>query len=133
MIVVVDTSALLAVVLNEPQRPSMIAATRGCDLFAPAMLPFEVGNALTALLKRKRITPTEVLSAWNIFCQFPIDLKPIDISAALKLAMRHGIYAYDAYVTECAIAQRAELLTLDKRMQQIALAEGIVLRGAASP
>jgi predicted nucleic acid-binding protein len=42
---VVDTSALLAVVLNEPERANIIAATRGYDLHAPSLLPYEIGNA----------------------------------------------------------------------------------------
>jgi predicted nucleic acid-binding protein len=126
----VDTSALLAVVLNEPQRQSMIAASHGCDLVASDILPFEVGNALVAMVRRKRLKPDEVLVAWSIFSKFPISLTSIDIRAALKMALRHGVYAYDAYVMQCAVEQRVELLTLDQRLKTIAAAEGIKLRGA---
>jgi predicted nucleic acid-binding protein len=126
----VDTSALLAVVFNEPQRQSMIAAAYGCDLLASDILPFEVGNALVAMARRKRLKPEEVLAAWSVFNRFPISLASIDIHAALKMALRHGIYAYDACVMQCAIEQSAELLTLDQRLKAIAGAEGIKLRGA---
>ncbi len=128
----VDTSALLAVVLNEPQRPFVVAAAQGCDLAAPEILPFEVGNALTAMVKRKRLDLDEALAAWGVFGQFPISLSAIDIRTALKMALRHGIYAYDAYVLQCAVEQRAELLTLDERLKSIAEAEGVKLRGAPS-
>jgi predicted nucleic acid-binding protein len=128
----VDTSALLAVVLIEPERPAIVAASRGCDLVASEILPFEVGNALTAMVRRKRLKPDEVLAAWTVFGQFPISLKSINIRAALKMALRHNIYAYDAYVLQCAVEQSAELLTLDQRLKTIAESEGIKLRGAQS-
>jgi predicted nucleic acid-binding protein len=130
---VIDTSALLAVMLNEPQRPAIVAASQGCNLVASDILPFEVGNALTAMVRRMRLDPDEVLSAWTIFGRFPISLSSIDISSALKIALRHRIYAYDAYVMQCAVEQRAELLTLDQGMRAIAVAEGITLRGVQSP
>jgi predicted nucleic acid-binding protein len=129
----VDTRALLAVVLNEPERLSIIAASQDCDLVASDIMPFEVGNALVAMVRRKRLNPDEVLAAWSIFGRFPISLSSIDMSAALKMALRRGICAYDAYVLQCAAEQRAELLTLDQRMQTIATAEGIALRGAPGP
>lgn len=133
MKVVIDTSAVLAVVLSEPERGAMIAATRGCDLYAPAVLPYEIGNALTALCKRKLLNAQQMLDAWAAFAQVPIDLANIDMPAALAMAGRHGIYAYDAYVMQSALEQRAELLTLDKRMRTIAPSEGITLRGVSVP
>jgi predicted nucleic acid-binding protein len=133
MKLIVDTSALLAVALNKPQRPSMITASRGCDLVASEVLPFEVGNALVAMVRRRRLKSDEVLAAWDIFGKFPISFSAIDIRAALKMALRHGIYAYDAYVIQCAVEQRAELLTLDERLKTIAEAEGVTLRGAPIP
>lgn len=133
MKLIVDTSALLAVTLNEPQRSSMIAASRGCDLAASKILPFEVGNALVAMVRRKRLTTEEVLAAWTIFGKFPISFIDIDIHAAVKMALRHGIYAYDGYVIQCAVEQRAELLTLDERLKTIAQSEGVPLRGEPTP
>jgi predicted nucleic acid-binding protein len=130
MNLVVDTSALLAVVLNEPERQSIVAASRSCDLVASEILPFEVGNALTAMVKRRRLEPDEVHAAWAVFNRFPISLTSISISSALKMALRHNIYAYDAYVMQCAVEQRAELLTLDNHLKTIAEVEGIKLRGA---
>jgi predicted nucleic acid-binding protein len=56
----------------------------------------------------------------------------IEIRAALKMALRHGIYAYDAYVLQCAIERRAELLSLDERLNAVAEAEGVTLREVPS-
>ena len=133
MKLVVDTSALLAVVLNEPQRSAIIAAATGCDIIAPAVLPYEVGNALTSLRKRKVLKDSEVFEAWTSYSLLPIDLRAIDIPAALALAAKHNVYAYDAYVVQAALQHRCALLTLDKRMTAVAQTEGIQLRGVTQP
>ncbi len=54
MQIVVDASALLAVLLAEAHREGVLAATRGVALCAPASLPWEIGNALSSGLKRGR-------------------------------------------------------------------------------
>ena len=128
MRIVIDTSAILAVAMSEPQRPAIIRATKGCELAAPQVLPFEVGNALTALFQRRVLDEKDIAAVWNVYTKFPIDLVPIDIAAALRLATKHAIYAFDAYVLSCAFERRAELLTLDARMMVTARAEGLQLR-----
>jgi predicted nucleic acid-binding protein len=50
----------------------------------------------------------------------PVDLRYTEIQSALKLAMEHNIYAYDAYFLECAINLRSPLLTLDLGMKRVA-------------
>ncbi len=133
MKVVVDTSALLAVVLNEPERRSVIAATKGCDCVAPLGLPFEIGNALSALFKRGRLSASDVLAAWSAFVQIDVALVGVDIVDALAIATRRSIYAYDAYFLECTRRQGGELLTLDRRLQATAKAENLKLRKLAEP
>lgn len=65
MKVVADTNTFLAVALNEPERPRIIDMTQGCDLLAPEVLPFEIGNALTAMVKRGALPAEQVALAWN--------------------------------------------------------------------
>lgn len=50
----------------------------------------------------------------------PVRLVHVDIVAALKLAIDFNIYAYDAYFIQCAKSLSCPLLTLDKRMKQVA-------------
>jgi hypothetical protein len=51
----------------------------------------------------------------SIFDNIPLRYIKPDFVKALKISKRTDIYAYDAYVLECAIKQRALLLTLDKK------------------
>lgn len=120
MNVVSDTNIYLAVVFNEPEKGHIIQLTAGHEAIAPEILPYEVGNALSAMIKRKQITHKEVLQAHKSINAIPVRLQAVDITQALKLAIDFNIYAYDAYFLQCAINQSCPLLTLDKRMKQVA-------------
>ncbi len=54
MDVVIDTSAVIAVILGEPERDALIDMTDGVQLMAPPSLHWEVGNALAAMFRRGR-------------------------------------------------------------------------------
>lgn len=128
MKVVLDTSAVLAVILREPERVDVISLTRECELLAPAVLPYEIGNALTGLLKRRIHTVEQTRAAWCAFNGVPLELRQIDVGSALMVAARQRLYAYDAYVIQCAIEARCQLLSLDKGQSAAAVRENVVLR-----
>lgn len=117
--IVVDASAVLAVLLNEAHRASIIAATVGASLISPASLPFEVANALSARMKRtdaSRLGASSALAAPANFQAMEIRLVPlsaVDHRQALALAGALGIYVYDAYMLRVAQSQSGTLLTLD--------------------
>lgn len=125
---VVDTSALLAVLLNEPSRPALIHATEGYDLVGAPTLPWELGNALVAGYRRKRLSPAQVNQAWASYEGVPIRLAQISTERALQIALDVGLYAYDAYVLETARVERLPLLTLDRALGRAARQRGLELR-----
>lgn len=125
MKIVADTNTFIAVALNEPEKDMIIRLTEGHDLVAPEVLPFEIGNALTAMMKRNALKADEVILAWDMIQYIPVDLRRIDIRAALNIATQYNIYAYDAYFLECARNLRSPLLTLDQQMKGIARKIGI--------
>ena len=63
MQIVIDTSAVMAVILNEDSKPAIVEATIDTTLSAPGSLHWEVGNALSSLLKQRRITLEQALTA----------------------------------------------------------------------
>ena len=127
MQIVADTNTFIAVALNEPEKDLIIQVTEGCDLIAPEVLPFEIGNALTAMMKKSVLQADEVASSWEIVQRIPVDLRSINIKSALKIATKFNIYAYDAYFLECADSLRSPLLTLDSGMKGIAKEMGITI------
>ena len=126
MNLVADTNIFLAVVLNEPERAHIIEVTSDAVLGAPEILPYEIGNALSAMIKRRQISKAEALVAEKAANLIPpVRLVSIDIQKALELAIEHNIYAYDAYFLICAKSLSQPLMSLDKRMKQIARNLGI--------
>lgn len=121
MIIVADTNIFLAVALNEPEKGDIIRLTSNCDVAAPEILPYEIGNALSAMVKRKQVTHHEALTAVGMAGQIPVRLMAVDVLQALKLALEYNIYAYDAYFLHCAKVLSCPLITLDNRMKQVAI------------
>jgi len=127
MKIIADTNTFIAVSLNEPEKDSIIQLTQGHDLIAPDVLPFEIGNALTAMMKKSSLKKEEVISAWEVVQQIPVDLRHTDIKSALRIAIKFNIYAYDAYFLECAENLRSPLLTLDIGLKRVARELGITI------
>ena len=127
MEIVADTNTFLAVALDEPERARIVGLTVGHNLVAPEVLPFEIGNALTAMMRKGTLAPHEVASAWEAVQVIPVDLQTIDMRSALEVAVHYRIYAYDAYFLECALSLRSPLLTLDRGLWRVARELGIEL------
>ena len=123
--IVVDASVVLAVILNEPEKDAIVEMTRGRNLLAPGCLHWEVGNAFSAMLKRKRIGSGAVMEALATFAVIPIKEVQVDIEEALELCASRNIYAYDAYYLVAARKASRPILTLDGRMVAVAELEGI--------
>lgn len=126
MEIVSDTSAILAVVLNEPVKRHIQSKTRGADLIAPPSLHWEVGNALSAGFKRGRLSLEDALHALKEYHQhIPVQFVDVQLTAAVRLADKLDIYAYDAYVIACAQTQHRPLLTLDGGQRDAAEKVGV--------
>jgi predicted nucleic acid-binding protein len=114
MEIVIDTSALLAVVGEQPEKAELIRLTRGAALVAPASVHWEVGNALSAMFKRKSIGLDAAFELLDAYAAIPIRLIDVALKQAVELSARLNVYAYDAYIIACAVNQRAPILTLDR-------------------
>jgi len=120
MDIISDTNIFLAVVLNEPERDNIIQLTSKANAISPEILPYEIGNALTAMVKREKLTPTEALSALEAVNSISVRLVAVNILKSLEIALEFKLYAYDAYFLQCAKHLSCPLLTLDKRMKKVA-------------
>jgi predicted nucleic acid-binding protein len=125
MEITVDTSAIMAVLLNEPSKERLREQTRGAELVSAPTLPWEVGNGLSALFKRRRLDLDQAMTALMSFRQIPLRLGEIELEVAVKLANEQDIYACDACILECARKYRTPLLSLDGSQTRIARGLGI--------
>lgn len=125
MEITVDASAVMAVILNEPSKPRLLARTRDAELVSAPSLPWEIGNALTALFKRRKLDLAQAEGALESFHRVPVRLAEVSLTNAVEIAWEYSIYAYDAYVIECARRFRIPLLSLDMSQREVAVRVGV--------
>jgi predicted nucleic acid-binding protein len=120
MDIVVDASAIIAVIVNEPSKSDIVRATQGASLIAPASIHWEIANAFSAMFKRSRLSLEEAIKAVAVYKQIPIRFVEVELEDSLRVANQLNIYAYDAYLLRCAQKQKAPLLSLDKALITLA-------------
>lgn len=124
----IDTSVIMAVLLNEPERKAILSTSKGHDLIAPTSLPIEVGNAISLAFKKKRIDLETGIKIFSNYKKMRIRLIPIDLENAITICHESDIYAYDAYMLEVSEREKTSLLSLDRKLNQIAESRGIILQ-----
>ena len=125
MDIVIDTSALIAVIAGEPERDAIVSVTSGHTLIGPGSIPWELGNAFTAMIKRHRIGVADAQRGLELFDSIPLRYMSIDMANVMSIAAETKTYAYDAYFLDCAARFRAPLLTLDRSLRRAAEELGI--------
>jgi len=120
MDIVIDTSALIAVIVGEAERKRIVEFTTGNTLIGPGSIPWEIGNAFSAMFKQDRLTLDEAQKGLAIFASIPLRYVEPDFVNALKISKQAKMYAYDAYFLDCAIRHKAPLLTLDRKLKAFA-------------
>jgi len=125
MKIVVDTSVVIAVIADEPEKTALIELTKGAVIVAPPSIKWEIGNAFSAMLKRSRVNLKQVIEAIDIYQSISLEIVDIDLKDAVRLAGKYNIYAYDAYILQCAIEHDLPLISLDRNLIDIAKRENI--------
>jgi len=125
MELVVDTSVIIAVIANEPEKDRLVELTVGMDLIAPHSVHWEIGNAFSVMLKRGRINLDQAFRAIEIYRQIPIRYVDVEMELTLELVDKFAIYAYDAYILLCALKYRSSLITLDNSLAITARLTGV--------
>lgn len=120
MDLIIDTSALIAVIVGEPERNAIVEITTGNTLIGPGSIPWEIGNAFSAMFKQNRLSLDEAKKGLAIFESIPLRYVEPDFFNALKLSKKIKMYAYDAYFLDCAVRYKAPLLTLDQKLKAAA-------------
>lgn len=115
MIAVVDASALVAVLFDEPEA-APVRASVGGRLIAPTLLRYEIANACANRARRRPADAASILRKHKAAAAFRIDYVEPDWAALLGLAQRWGLTAYDAAYLQVALAKRVPLITLDRRL-----------------
>jgi len=125
MHITIDTSAIIAVIGNEASKQKNIALTMGCSLFAPASVHWEIGNAFSSMFKSKRSSIKLAKRALAAYAEIPIKFIDVSLDKTLEISHSQNIYAYDAYLVQCAQQTSTPLLTLDSGLRSVAAQVGV--------
>ena len=116
MAVVVDASAIAAIMFGEPQGPALAAHLDGETLLAPALLDAELTNvALKKAKKRPDETP-RILMSLQAALTLPVSRVAVPGAEVFVLAGQTGLTAYDASYLWLARSRDIELVTLDAEL-----------------
>jgi predicted nucleic acid-binding protein len=125
MYLTIDTSALIAVIGNEESKNKIIEITENYSLYAPLSVHWEIGNAFSAMFKRQKTDLELAKLALKAYQEIPVKFIDVPLEQALELSYTQKIYAYDAYLIQCAQQTSTSLLTLDNGLKTVAKNIGI--------
>lgn len=123
--VVLDTSVVIALLASDEERDVILNAIEHDTFLCSESVTAEFGNAISAMFKRDRISLEQGIEMLEGFFELDIEQIPLNLKRAIELSHSFNIYAYDAYVLECAERLNIPLVTLDERMKDIAEHAGI--------
>jgi predicted nucleic acid-binding protein len=120
--VVVDASALAAVVFDEPEGEAVATRIEGATVFAPSLLKYELANTAWKKARRHKASAPGILKALALAIgpRCGITWRDVDPADAVLTAAATGLTAYDASYLWLAGSLGADLVTLDKRLAQVA-------------
>ena len=119
---IVDSSAILSYILPDEILPNSIKSAikkftnDKVKLIAPAVLRYEVGNALKSSVRQKRLDPTKANKIYTNFLSFPIQYLSPNYQDTLDISLRYDLSFYDASYLSLALEKNLPLLTLDKKL-----------------
>ena len=123
--IVIHASCVLSFLLNQKGSKNVVSIVGEHQLVAPSCLPFEIGNAISKLIKRKLISVYEGVSVFHEFARIPIRLIEPDIPNSIVIAGESESYAYDCYYLNIASQMVLPLFTYDDKMKETAEKRGI--------
>jgi predicted nucleic acid-binding protein len=130
MEILLDASAIIAVIADEPESDIVINCTKNAILVSPYMVTSEIANSLTKMMKKGIINNKEkMIDLIKIFQKIPIKVTEINLEKSIEIAWDYKIYAYDAFYLETAKRLNLPLLTFDNKMRKIGKEIGITILG----
>lgn len=132
MEIVIDASAIMSVIADEPEGNEVINITQNAILVCPNVISFEITNSLTRMAIKGIIKSKEkMIELINSFQIIPIKCISNKLENVIEIAWNYKIYAYDAFYLETARNLNLPLLTFDNEMRIIGNKMGITILGGS--
>lgn len=115
-VIIVDASALAALIFGEPQAEEMARQMVGARLVSPSLIWFELANVCVKKAKTHPDQREKIVSAFQLGRSLPIELVDVYHEQVVSLALQTGLTAYDTAYLWLARNLEARLLTLDQTL-----------------
>ena len=119
--VVVDASALGAILFEEPSGAQVWPRLQGVTVCAPTLLKFELANIAVTKARRHPESTVQFFSALALVIDEQTDIVWHDVRATdvALMARSTGLSAYDASDLWLAATLDADLVTRDKKLASV--------------
>jgi predicted nucleic acid-binding protein len=117
---VVDASALGALVFGEPQAEEISRGLTNATLVAPALLWFEMAAVTAKKIRRHPEMAAQIQAAFRLAFRLPVAIVDVDYGETVNLALENELTTYDAAYLWLANHLGAELVTLDTKLGKAA-------------
>lgn len=115
---VVDASAMVDFLIDDPPAPGLVPAIADADLHAPALLDFEVVAAMRGNVLGAKISAGRAEQALVDFAALSIVRHHMTFHLPQILALRDNFAAYDAAYVVLAQGLQAPLVTTDAKLRE---------------
>ncbi len=116
--IVIDASALIAVVFGEPEGEAIREQCRGATLLAPQLLDYEVANICLVKQRRHPDIADKLARQFAAFQLRELQRLPVQIGKVHTLASQTSLTAYDAAYLWLALQHDCPLVTLDNALNK---------------
>lgn len=119
MTLVVDASAISAIVFGEAEGATIAAHLDGESLIAPTLFDYEMANIGWKKVRRHPDKHATLLAAMSRVPSLQITKVAVPLDELFALATETGLTAYDASYLWLARSQDLELVTLDDQLARV--------------
>jgi predicted nucleic acid-binding protein len=117
-VIVIESSAVVDALVDDPANPELLALMADNDLHAPALLDYEVANALRGHARSGKLTDAQLNDATEDLNALHIQRYPLSTMLRDVLALRDNFTVYDAAYVVLAQVLDLPLITADTKLTE---------------
>ena len=118
--VVVDASALAALLFGEPDGPAVARRMEDRPLLGPTLLRYEMASVCVRKMGEEPEQAAALLSALRLVPRMGIREVQVPEDGLVEVARENGLTAYDAAYLWLVREMGAQLVSLDRRLEKAA-------------